>query len=276
LKRFKKEYRDPHAALKAALAALLFLALTEKRKLILAYIADYGTDGLLDYAETILDSGWDAHFNEAAAILAAAAVDSTVEVLDASGIKFTDEFVANLEKHNDLIAKHEAASLLGLAYDVAHDVAVPTVAGWLPAEPALKQLSEVIEKTEQQSQEILQQQQETIVSLPIEQAIEDLSLFSGKRAEQYALNAIAYVSGASARSSAAACGATHKRSETVGDDRVCDDCDANEADGWIGINDTFSGSDTMDTPHHINCRCSCEYEWAENMREQPGELEQAA
>ena len=274
--RYRKDYRDPHAALKTALAALLFLALTEKRKLILAYIADYGTDGLLDYADTILDSGWDVHFSEAAAILAAATVDSTLEVLDAAQIKFTDEFVANLERHNELIAKYEAASLLGLAYDSAHDVAVPTVAGFTLAEPALKQLGEVIERTEQQSQELLQQQQETIVSLPIEQAIEDLSLFSGKRAEQYALNAISYVSGASARSSAAACGATHKRSETVGDDRVCDDCDQNEKDGWIEINDTFSGSDTMDTPHHFGCRCSCEYEWAENMREQPGELEQAA
>jgi hypothetical protein len=276
LKRFKKEYRDPHAALKTALAALLFLALTEKRKLLLAYIADYGTDGLLDYAETILDSGWHVHFEKAADMLSAAADDSTLEVLDASGITFTDAFVANLEKHNELIAKHEAASILGLAYDVAHDVAVPTVAGFTPAEPALKQLAEVIEKTEQQSQEFLEQQQETLVSLPIEQAIEDLSLFSGKRAEQYALNAISYVSGASARSSAAACGATHKRSETVGDNRVCDDCDQNEKDGWIDINDEFSGSGTIDTPHHRNCRCSCEYEWAENMRPQPGELEQAA
>jgi hypothetical protein len=265
LKRYKKEYRDPHTALKTALAALLFLALTEKRKLLLAYIADYGTEGLLDYAETILDSGWDAHFSEAAALLSATADDSTLEVLDASGIKFTEAFVSNLEKHNELIAKHEAASILGLAYDVAHDVAVPTVAGFTPAEPALKQLGAVIERTEQQS-ELLQQQQETLVSLPIDTAIEDLSLFSGDRAAQMAHNAITFVSGRSARASATALGATLKRSETVGDDRVCKECAENERDGWIGINDTFSGSETEDVPHHRNCRCSCEYEWGENMQ----------
>jgi hypothetical protein len=275
--RFRKDYKEPHAALKTALAALLFLALTEKRKLILAYIADYGTDGLLDYAETILDSGWDVHFSEAAAILAAAAVDSTLEVLDASGINFTDEFVANLERHNDLIAKYEAASILGLAYDSAHDVAVPTVAGFTPAAPALKQLGEVIEKTEQQSQELLQQQQETIVSLPIDTAIEDFSLFSGDRAAQMAHNAIVFVSGRSARASATALGATLKRSETVGDDRVCKECAENERDGWIPINEAFSGSETEDVPHHKNCRCSCEYEWGENMQGglEP-ELEEAA
>ena len=246
--------------LKLALAALLLLALSEKQKLILAYVADYGTAGLLDYAETVLDAGWDAHFTKASALLSEAAVDSTMEVLDASGIKYTEEFVNNLEKHTELIANNEAASLLGLSYDIAHDVAVPTVAGWLPAEEAITQLGEAITETE--------------TSAGIEKTIEDMSLFSGKRAEQYALNAITYVSGASARASAAATGATHKRSETVGDDRVCDDCDKNEADGWIGINDAFSGSDTIDTPHHPNCRCSCEYEWAENMRSQP--LEEAA
>jgi hypothetical protein len=264
--RYRKEYKEPHAALKAALAALLFLALTEKRKLLLAYVADYGTHGLLDYADTILDSGWDAHFSEAAAILAAAAVDSSVEVLDASGIKFTEAFVENLEKHNELIAKYEAASILGLAYDVAHDVAVPTIAGFTPAEPALKQLGEVIERTEQQSQELFQQQQETLVSLPIDTAIEDLSLFSGDRAAQLAHNAITFVSGRSARASASALGATLKRSETVGDAKVCKECAENERDGWININDAFSGSETEDVPHHPRCRCGVEYEWGENMQ----------
>jgi len=275
--RIRKEYKDPHAALKAALAALLFSALSEKRKLLLAYIADYGTDGLLDYAETILDSGWDAHFSEAASILSSAATESTIEVLDAAAFTFTDEFVANLEKHNDLLAKNEAARLLGVHYDVAHDVAVPTVDGWALGQSDIKQLGDVIEQTEQQSELLQQQQQETIVSLPIDTAIEDLSLFSRQRAEQMAHNAISFVSGSSARSSAAACGASLKRSETVGDDRVCDACDQDERDGWIGINEEFSGSETADVPHHPNCRCGVEYEWAENM--QGGlkpELEKAA
>lgn len=275
--RYKKEYRDPHAQIKAELAAILALALAQKKKALLEYVAENdNTDGLLDYADTVLESGWEKHFSAVAALLAAAAVDSALEALDASGRVFSEEFIANIEKHVELTAKHEAADVLGLSYDPIRDIARPTLNGWTPAKEAVAELKDTIATVEKESayQEFLQQQQQEIIELPpqsarIEQAIDDMSLFSGKRAEQYALNAITYVSGASARSSAAAAGASLKRSETVGDDRVCDDCAENERDGWIAINDPFSGSETIDTPHHPNCRCSVEYEWAENMRTGP-------
>lgn len=48
---------------------------------------------------------------------------------------------------------------------------------------------------------------------------------------------------------------------TTGDDRVDDACQGNEAQGWIGIKDTFSsGSDTP--PDHPLCRCSLAYRTA--------------
>jgi hypothetical protein len=236
---YRKPYKDPHARLKTALAALLLLALTEKRKLLLAFVADHGVDGLLDYADTVLDQGWDAHFTEAASILSAAAVDSTIETLDASGIKYTEEFVSNLEKHNDQLAKFEAASLLGLNYDHTHDVALPTVAGWSIGQSALDQLETVVKNAES--------------SDAIETAISDLSAFSQDRAQDMAHNAIVLVDGQAARTAASATGAHQKRSETVHDERVCVKCAQNERDGWIGVNDQFSGSETMDVPHHINC-----------------------
>jgi hypothetical protein len=244
---YRKPYKDPHARLKTALAALLLLALTEKRKLLLAFVADHGVDGLLDYADTVLDQGWDAHFVEAASILSAAAVDSTIATLDASGVSVTEAFVANLEKHNDQLAKFEAASLLGLNYDHTHDVALPTVAGWSIGQSALDQLETVVKNAE--SPEAL------------ETAIESLSAFSPERAGNMAHDSISLVDGQAARTAASATGAHQKRSETVHDERVCLKCLTNERDGWIGVNDQFTGSETMDVPHHPRCRCSVEYEW---------------
>jgi hypothetical protein len=246
---YRKAYQDPHQELKTALAAILATALASKRALILAYIADHGADGLLDYADSILDAGWDAHFDAAAAILAAAAVDSTIATLDASGIDYTDAFVANLERHNDLLAKHEAARLLGLSYDVTRDVAVPTLAGWTPGQALLDSLGAVVQQAE--------------TSDDLETAIADLSAFSKDRAADMAHNAIVLIDGQSARSTAAATGAHLKFSETVHDDRVCAVCLQNERDGWIGVNDPFTGSETEDVPHHPRCRCTVYYKWLE-------------
>ena len=56
-------------------------------------------------------------------------------------------------------------------------------------------------------------------------------------------------------------GQQHKIWITTGDDRVDDACQGNEAQGWIGIRDTFSsGSDTP--PDHPLCRCSLAYRTA--------------
>ncbi len=56
-------------------------------------------------------------------------------------------------------------------------------------------------------------------------------------------------------------GQQHKIWITTGDDRVDDACQGNEAQGWIGIKETFqSGSDTP--PDHPLCRCSLAYRTA--------------
>jgi hypothetical protein len=244
---YRKPYRDPHERLKELLAALLLLALTEKRKLLLAFVADHGTTGLLDYADTVLDQGWDAHFTEAASILSAAAVDSTIETLDASGVSVTEAFIANIEKHNELIAKSEAASLLGVAYDHTRDVAIPTLEGWSIGQALVGQLETVLQKAG--------------TTTEVETAIAEMSAFSADKATDMAHNALTLVEGQSARNAASATGAHQKRSETVHDERVCPKCLTNERDGWIGVNDEFTGSETMDVPHHPRCRCSVEYEW---------------
>jgi hypothetical protein len=250
---YKKDYADPHEHLKAELALLLATALASKRKLILEYAAEHGTEGLLDYADSILDSGWDAHFDAAAAILAAAAVDSSIDTLDASETDYSDEFVSNLEKHHDLLAKTQAASLLGLVYDHTRDVALPTLAGWSIGQTLLDQLGKVLEQADKHEWP----------SEKLDTALEDMSAFSADKAAAMAHNALTFVSGASARSTASATGAHMKRSMSEGDDKVCPDCAQDEEDGWIGVNEAFSGSETEDVPHHPNCRCSVEYQWLE-------------
>lgn len=255
IRRYKKTYKAPHQKLQKSLSGLLALALSEKRRELLTFIADNGTAGLLDFADSMLDSGWDQHFATVANILSAAAATSTVETLDETGQDYSEELVTNLEKHNESIAKNAAAWLLGLSYDHALDIAIPVLAGWSIGQAILEQLGKtlILADTEAWS------------SVQLDQAIGDLSQLSHKRADMLAHNALSLVEGQAARNVAAATGAIEKRSETVHDDKVCPECIQNEADGWIGINQLFSGSETEDTPHHPNCRCSVEYQWAQGV-----------
>ena len=56
-------------------------------------------------------------------------------------------------------------------------------------------------------------------------------------------------------------GAQFKAWITVGDDRVDEHCEANEAQGWIKIKDVFS-SGSAQVPDHPNCRCTNAYRTA--------------
>lgn len=53
-------------------------------------------------------------------------------------------------------------------------------------------------------------------------------------------------------------GAQFKAWVTSGDDRVSDECQANEADGWIALDEEFSGG-VQNPPQHPNCRCAVTY-----------------
>jgi hypothetical protein len=253
MKVYRKYYQDPHEKLKEELTFLLATALASKRKLILEYAADNGTDGLLDYADTILDAGWSAHFDRAAEILAAAAVDSALETLDASGADYSDGLVDNIERHHELLAKSQAASLLGLQYDHTHDIAIPTIIGWSLGGALLDSLAKVHEHAVA----------EEWPSEKLDSAITEMSAFGADKAQDMAHNALALIGGQAARTTAGATGAYEKFSETVHDERVCPKCLKNERDGWIPINHKFSGSETEDTPHHPRCRCSVSYKWLE-------------
>lgn len=250
---YTKLYADPHEKLKAELTLLLATALASKRKLILEYAADNGTEGLLDYVDTVLDSNWSQHFDRAAEILAAASVDSALDTLDASGADYSDELVANIQNHHELLAKTQAASLLGLSYDHTNDVAIPTLLGWSIGGALLDSLTKLHEQAvaDEWSAEKL------------DSAIGEMSAFSPEKAVSMAHDSLALISGQAARSTAHATGAHEKFSETVHDERVCGACHKNESDGWIPINQKFSGSETEDTPHHPRCRCSVSYRWME-------------
>lgn len=45
---------------------------------------------------------------------------------------------------------------------------------------------------------------------------------------------------------------------TVGDDRVEEECQRNEADGWIPIEKAFDGG-VQEVPQHVGCRCTVTY-----------------
>lgn len=77
-------------------------------------------------------------------------------------------------------------------------------------------------------------------------------------------------------------GAKYKVWQTVGDDRVSDECQANEAQGPIPVEDEFAGG--VDTaPQHPNCRCAVSYltnsallpEWEKRAEDRAAATEQA-
>lgn len=246
-------HKPPHPALKAALAALIVAALSEKRRLLLSFAAENGSDGLMDYGNAVLERGLDKYFDSAAFILNEGVSDSSIETMQASGMDLSENLLRNIEQHNKQIARDEAASLFGAHYDHGHGVAVATVAGFTIGHALLAQLESLLGQAKTEGWSLNR----------IDQGITEMSGFSSKRAESIAHNSLAFVDGRSARNVASMTGAMEKRSETVGDDRVCDECDQNAADGWIGINERFSGSDTENVPHHHGCRCDVIYQWQE-------------
>lgn len=102
-------------------------------------------------------------------------------------------------------------------------------------EDSLLDSAEIERRAEQYYQQLLKDRRETI------------TLNETRRAQAAARNA-----------EAKARNATWKVWITVGDGRVSDACQLNEAQGPIPINDTFEGG--VDTePQHVNCRCTVMY-----------------
>jgi len=221
---------------------------------LIEFITEYGIDGLPDYGDTILLQGWDQYFEEVSRILLDATVYSSREILSESNREPSDYFLNQVAKENFQIANEESAALLGLHWDRISGLA----SGGLAVTWGLSQtLLDQIEKA------VIQAEEEGWSKSQVEQEITNLSGFGADRAKQLSQNALSFVDGKSSRRVASMTGATEKFSETVGDDHVCAECEENEADGWIPINEQFSGSGTEDTPHHPNCRCSVSYRWQE-------------
>ena len=89
---------------------------------------------------------------------------------------------------------------------------------------------------------------------------EDIA-FSATRAETIARTETATALGQGAKQASLVQGRDEKRWYTQFDDRVDEDCIANESQGWIKIADTFaSGADTV--PQHDRCRCNVIYRTA--------------
>jgi len=82
--------------------------------------------------------------------------------------------------------------------------------------------------------------------------------FSPEKARMIARTETASALGNGMKDAAVEQGRDEKRWVTAGDFKVTSECQANEEQGWIGINDIFtSGIDMI--PQHPNCRCVVRY-----------------
>ncbi len=85
---------------------------------------------------------------------------------------------------------------------------------------------------------------------------EELFVFSRARAQVIATTETAAALGAGQRQAAIEMGQDQK--QWITEDDPCDECQANEDDGWIDIDDSFSSGDD-DIPGHPACRCTVIY-----------------
>jgi len=79
-----------------------------------------------------------------------------------------------------------------------------------------------------------------------------------QRREMIAQTEMRYAQGEGDMFAAKASGRTFKVWITSGDNRVSDECKANEAAGWIGIGKAFPGG-VQTVPQHPGCRCTVSY-----------------
>jgi hypothetical protein len=90
---------------------------------------------------------------------------------------------------------------------------------------------------------------------------ETLAVFSAARAQMIAVTETATALGVGNQAAAREMDQDQKSWESSGDETTCEDCDGNDGDGWIGIDDTFSSGDD-DIPQHPGCRCVVVYQTA--------------
>lgn len=80
-----------------------------------------------------------------------------------------------------------------------------------------------------------------------------------KRAETVAYTEMSNMINAAETETAVRNGAVHKQWITAGDDLVDEECETNEAEGWINVHDTFQ-SGNYRPPEHPNCRCVLDFD----------------
>jgi HK97 family phage portal protein len=83
--------------------------------------------------------------------------------------------------------------------------------------------------------------------------------FSTEKARTIARTETATALGQGQKEAAKSQGRTEKRWVTSGDALVSEECLSNESDGWISIDEVFSGSGVDTIPEHPNCRCVVQF-----------------
>ena len=181
---------------------------------------------------------------------------------------------ANLDMDAWLAAEAEAASLLGaqfadgagavrdfLALGVSTSLANPDAAAWAKAHAA-ELVSQVGDTTRARLNELVTQSESEGWSVAqLSSAIESDTAFSAERAQKIALHEtrVADNQGAFAQMQAAkALGVETEKAWAPRGGNVCAACEANEADGWIGLEDDFNSGDDA-APMHPGCECDTEY-----------------
>ncbi|MGH6799295.1 MAG: phage minor head protein [Roseiarcus sp.] len=155
----------------------------------------------------------------------------------------------------------EGVAAIGLSDDGITALANPRAVAWAQAHAA-ELVSQVSATTEQDIRDLVAQSEEEGWSVDtLAAAIQDSTAFSAERAGRIALHETRVADNQGAQLGMLAAkelGVETEKNWQPRGDNVCPVCEANEADGWIAVDDEFTSGDDA-PPAHVRCECDTEY-----------------
>jgi hypothetical protein len=198
----------------------------------------------------LLSASWGDLPDQLQSQFADAAVDTAGELLGSAGLVPTeDQWNVIDEKTRDL-ALDRAGELIGLKQDAEGNWIENPNAKWTITEDTRDEVTNLVAQAEEENWSNDQ----------LREAIVNADLFSEDRADMIARTELKRIDAMSADATASATGATSKRWLLSSDHNEADECDQNEAEDWVDIDDAFpSGADIP--PDHPNCQCVVTFGW---------------
>lgn len=213
------------------------------------------TKALNDEVQDTMSEGWGYYFDLVLPIYQEAGQAASIQVMDSlpDDLNLDDPIVTSINEDVTDLASRRAARLLGMVVDSdTGDISPNPNAEWAVGDDVRDSVSKLVSQAEAEGWS----------NDDLADAIASSANFSDSRAETVARTELKGVDSEAAITTARGAGAQKKRWQTSADHDQDDECDENEAEDYIDIDDEFESGD--DQPGaHPNCNCVLVFSWEE-------------